>query len=196
MGDPADDRRRVTGEADARRLAHRAAAAVGAHQVAGVKTVRPLGGRTVSATLSSPARIAVSSWPHRMSTPRSRARFSRRRTSRGCCMSSACIGLSSMPRKFSDTPANIQPYAGFGGPSSPPNVWYRSRMSSCRITCPTRPLAFGSSLGPGSLSRTTGRTPASASSQASIRPLGPAPEMTTSAASRSFLPPGGPGGFG
>ena len=69
-------------------------------------------------------------------------------------------------------------------------------MSSCRITCPTRPLAFGSSLGPGSLSRTTGRTPASASSQASIRPLGPAPEMTTSAASTVISFSSWLGGFG
>ena len=41
------------------------------------------------------------------------------------------------------------------------------------------PLAFGSSLGAGSRSSTTGRTPASASSHATISPLGPAPEMTT-----------------
>src|ERR1700736_3592294 len=54
-------------------------------------------------------------------------------------------------------------------------------MSSIRTTCPTRPLAFGSGLGPGRASSTTGLMPASASSQASISPLGPAPEMTMSA---------------
>src|SRR5277367_2282980 len=42
------------------------------------------------------------------------------------------------------------------------------------------PLARGSGLGPGNGSNTIGRIPASASSQATIRPLGPAPAMTTS----------------
>ena len=62
----------------------------------------------------------------------------------------------------------------------------RDRGRACRAAgSPVRQgrWPFGSSLGPGSLSRTTGRTPASASSHASISPLGPAPEMTTSAAS-------------
>ena len=45
MGEPAHDRRRVTGKADVRVLAHGAAAAVGAYQVAGVQTVHPVSGR-------------------------------------------------------------------------------------------------------------------------------------------------------
>ena len=52
-------------------------------------------------------------------------------------------------------------------------------MSRMRITCPARPFALGSAPGPGCPSRTTEPTPASASSQASIKPLGPAPAMTT-----------------
>src|SRR6266496_6132583 len=47
-------------------------------------------------------------------------------------------------------------------------------------TCPTSPLDLGSLLGAVSRSITMGRTPASASSQASIIPLGPPPTMTTS----------------
>src|SRR6185369_6233845 len=52
-------------------------------------------------------------------------------------------------------------------------------MSSIRITWPTMPFALGSSLGAGNRSSTMGRTPASASSHATINPFGPAPEITT-----------------
>ncbi|WP_231850131.1 hypothetical protein [Saccharopolyspora erythraea] len=42
-------------------------------------------------------------------------------------------------------------------------------------------MAFGSALGSGNASSTTGRTPARLSSQASMSPFGPPPAMTTSA---------------
>src|SRR5690349_322014 len=70
--------------------------------------------------------------------------------------------------------------AGRGGPAAPVSRSNSPRRSISRTTCPTIPLARCSVRRSVSFSSTTGRTPASASSQASIRPLGPAPAMTTS----------------
>src|SRR5439155_22146231 len=56
----------------------------------------------------------------------------------------------------------------------------RPRYRNSSRICPLRPPAFLISLGCGSRSSTSARTPARPSSTASMRPVGPAPTMTTS----------------
>ena len=171
------------GEVDAHRLAHHAAATVGADQIGGSEPVcRVRATATVSATILVSALSPLSSWPQRI-RPRGRAPASPAVGPLAAGgMRSAYIGLSATSEEVQWHPREHPAVCRAAAVRRRRRKSGRGRACrACRITCPTRPLAFGSSLGPGQSVEYDGRTPASASSQASISPLGPAPEMTTSA---------------
>jgi len=140
----------------------------------------PSGPLTSTTTPSSSCSSARTSWPRRISTSSSAARSASSRSISGCWISTARTGLSGSEAKRSGTDPNGNPGIGPANGLPARNRSSSPRRSSTSTIPPTSPFALGSSLGGDLFSSTTGRAPASRSSQASSNPAGPAPTTTTS----------------